>query len=473
MAFSSNKKGKLFTEINITPLTDIFLVLLIIMMVIAPSFQSMDNNISVPEINSGISVEQKNATISITKEGSYYINGKSIQPETLVAELEQLKPTLEKDLVAFLDDNSENLNIINGTEEGVDCIFELYDAVLASYDTIKPAMKSSFNELSSTFADILDNYLNQIKSLSNSELTEIFEKYEDYSTILSNLITNFSDTLNEYEVVLSKLVGNESVLLDRFKGKLREDVKNVINSCETRLSKPINSFIEDRWAKLEVDVDNVVNSDDTIVNKNDRLYDRIDAINNINDKFTDALNDIMNKADSSLVSEKIKKLLNKGNKEFEAAIKYVEEHLLVGDYDIKLIKNHDKNITLNRAKELIILDKLFTIESFKTQVVLANEGVGILNFKFLTETNVGTKSVVQVLNNDTEMKKYTVVVKGDVDANARITVTDVIETAYYSLNARTFDDVEFIAADLDNNEKVTVTDVLEIATKALMQGGSI
>ena len=96
MAFSSNKKGKLFTEINITPLTDIFLVLLIIMMVIAPSFQSMDNNISVPEINSGISVEQKNATISITKEGSYYINGKSIQPETLVAELEQLKPTLEK-----------------------------------------------------------------------------------------------------------------------------------------------------------------------------------------------------------------------------------------------------------------------------------------------------------------------------------------------------------------------------------------
>ena len=42
MAFSSNKKQKLFTEINITPLTDIFLVLLIIMMVVAPSFQSME-----------------------------------------------------------------------------------------------------------------------------------------------------------------------------------------------------------------------------------------------------------------------------------------------------------------------------------------------------------------------------------------------------------------------------------------------
>lgn len=114
MAFSSNKKGKLFTEINITPLTDIFLVLLIIMMVIAPSFQSMDNNISVPEINSGISVEQKNATISITKEGLYYINGKSISPESLVSELEQLKPTLEKkEVVVKADKDTKSREIMN------------------------------------------------------------------------------------------------------------------------------------------------------------------------------------------------------------------------------------------------------------------------------------------------------------------------------------------------------------------------
>ena len=57
MAFSSNNKGKLFTEINITPLTDIFLVLLIIMMVVAPTFQSMDNAITIPEINSGVAIE--------------------------------------------------------------------------------------------------------------------------------------------------------------------------------------------------------------------------------------------------------------------------------------------------------------------------------------------------------------------------------------------------------------------------------
>ena len=57
MAVSTRKKGKLFTEINITPLTDIFLVLLIIMMVVAPTFQSMDNAVDVPEVNNGINIE--------------------------------------------------------------------------------------------------------------------------------------------------------------------------------------------------------------------------------------------------------------------------------------------------------------------------------------------------------------------------------------------------------------------------------
>lgn len=98
MAFSGSEKNNkgIFTEINITPLTDIFLVLLIIMMVIAPSFQSVDQDINIPEINSGVAVEQKNAEISVTKQGNYYINGRPISSDNLVQELTDLKPSLEK-----------------------------------------------------------------------------------------------------------------------------------------------------------------------------------------------------------------------------------------------------------------------------------------------------------------------------------------------------------------------------------------
>ena len=120
MAFGS-KKGKLFTEINITPLTDIFLVLLIIMMVVAPTFQSMDNAITIPEINSGSAIEEKNATVSITKEGLMYINGKEIQPETLTDELAAIKPNLEKPEVVVKADekvkSSEIMKVMNAAQD--------------------------------------------------------------------------------------------------------------------------------------------------------------------------------------------------------------------------------------------------------------------------------------------------------------------------------------------------------------------
>ena len=118
---TSKGKDALFTEINITPLTDIFLVLLIIMMVVAPTFQSMDNSISVPEINSGISIEQKNATVAVTKEGLMYINGKEIKPENLTSELLAIKDTLEKKEVVVKADekakSSEIMAIMNSAKE--------------------------------------------------------------------------------------------------------------------------------------------------------------------------------------------------------------------------------------------------------------------------------------------------------------------------------------------------------------------
>ena len=121
MAFSSNKKEKLFTEINITPLTDIFLVLLIIMMVVAPTFQSMDNAITVPEINSGVAIEQKNATIAITRDGQMFLNGNPITEEQLTDELVALKESIEKPEVVVKADekvkSAEIMKVMNAAQD--------------------------------------------------------------------------------------------------------------------------------------------------------------------------------------------------------------------------------------------------------------------------------------------------------------------------------------------------------------------
>lgn len=111
MAIKSGKKA-LFTEINITPLTDIFLVLLIIMMVVAPTFQSIDTSITVPEINSGTSIEQGKITVSVTRSGDVYVETKKVDINSLATELENLKKDTEATEVVVKADEKAKSSII-------------------------------------------------------------------------------------------------------------------------------------------------------------------------------------------------------------------------------------------------------------------------------------------------------------------------------------------------------------------------
>ncbi len=105
-------KNTLFTEINITPLTDIFLVLLIIMMVVAPTFQSVDNSITVPEVNSGTSIEQGKVVVSVTKDGTIYVDSKKTTSEALVDDLKSAKGTNESPEVVVKADEKVKSAVI-------------------------------------------------------------------------------------------------------------------------------------------------------------------------------------------------------------------------------------------------------------------------------------------------------------------------------------------------------------------------
>ncbi len=74
-----------FNEINITPLTDIFLVLLIIMMVIAPLLDQQGISLSVPENveQTKIDKEAKILSVMVTKNNKYYINNEEVSVDRL------------------------------------------------------------------------------------------------------------------------------------------------------------------------------------------------------------------------------------------------------------------------------------------------------------------------------------------------------------------------------------------------------
>ena len=76
---------KTFNEINITPLTDIFLVLLIIMMVVAPLLDQQGISLSVPENVEAESLEKEPQilTVYITETDKYMINNEEVAPDML------------------------------------------------------------------------------------------------------------------------------------------------------------------------------------------------------------------------------------------------------------------------------------------------------------------------------------------------------------------------------------------------------
>ena len=83
MAFSSGSGGRqVFTEINITPLTDVFLVLLIIMILIAPLINQSSLKVEPPIAQHGKAEQQnKTITVEVSKEGVIAVNGTKVSDQ--------------------------------------------------------------------------------------------------------------------------------------------------------------------------------------------------------------------------------------------------------------------------------------------------------------------------------------------------------------------------------------------------------
>ena len=83
MAFGSgSSERRTFSEINITPLTDVFLVLLVIMILIAPLINQSSLKVEPPVAQHGKAEQQnKTITVEVSKEGIIAVNGKKVSDD--------------------------------------------------------------------------------------------------------------------------------------------------------------------------------------------------------------------------------------------------------------------------------------------------------------------------------------------------------------------------------------------------------
>lgn len=97
-----------FNEINITPLTDIFLVLLIIMMVIAPMLDQQGLNLTVPEnvAQEQVQKETKIMSIMIDANNKFYLEGSEIPESELESTIKSQAQNYPDGLLIKTDSDS-------------------------------------------------------------------------------------------------------------------------------------------------------------------------------------------------------------------------------------------------------------------------------------------------------------------------------------------------------------------------------
>jgi biopolymer transport protein ExbD len=92
--------GEIFAEINITPLTDIFLVLLIIFMVTSSVIANTGKNVKLPEAQQASSTPPKAVNVTIATDGTIQVDGDVVRRDALRAALEAaLAKTEEKQVI--------------------------------------------------------------------------------------------------------------------------------------------------------------------------------------------------------------------------------------------------------------------------------------------------------------------------------------------------------------------------------------
>jgi biopolymer transport protein TolR len=123
MAMDVGKRGSLNADINVTPLVDVMLVLLIIMMLVAPMLQkgvavtmpTAENVVQKPD-------NQEQTVLAIDAQNRFYVNG-----------LEVKKTEMADRVKTVLEDKRERVVLIKGDQDAS------YSAIMAAMDDLRRA----------------------------------------------------------------------------------------------------------------------------------------------------------------------------------------------------------------------------------------------------------------------------------------------------------------------------------------------
>jgi len=134
MAMTAGGSGGFQSEINVTPMVDIMLVLLIIFMVVTPFLQQgitvyLPKNLDNPEVDQNI-IKESSVVISVPEEGQYFLGKVPVAKEQLTEKVDSMLQKIknEQDRIVYIKSGigvpyGDVVNVINEVRKlGVDKI---------------------------------------------------------------------------------------------------------------------------------------------------------------------------------------------------------------------------------------------------------------------------------------------------------------------------------------------------------------
>ncbi len=104
MAFKSDSGDDIISEINIVPMVDVILVVLIIFMVTAPMIMKPSININLPKAATGEATVPSKLNITLTADGKINLDGKLVDDaEVLATAAEEVKKNPEIQAIIAAD----------------------------------------------------------------------------------------------------------------------------------------------------------------------------------------------------------------------------------------------------------------------------------------------------------------------------------------------------------------------------------
>ena len=361
---------------------------------------------------------------------------------------------LKNEIIESINYFNEKLNILESylnanVEGGVVGSTDLFIQIRESLTNLKTPIKNIFDIYYTIFYDEIINKVDKYDKTS-----DLINLYENIITYITNLYKQNETRINSWQNIYNSYYLNDyeelfKDYLGTYKTKIKEDIDVIYNKIEEKLQTKLDS-------KINIIINDTTTSRDSIINRNNKLYNIIDYIKEKQKLTDEEMNKINNKIDIDIILNYTENFKDKIKKRLDEAILYTKSYL-IDDLEITLKNESDKPYIRIDTDTITIKSENLDTSNFINKLLVSYGNIEIENDY---NENIGTLSKMKVLYNDTLVKELTLIVKGDVNPSGRLDITDIVNICNKMFGKQSLDLYQTLSADMNDDSKIDITDIV-------------